>query len=279
MTMPAADRANRGNASPSRLRSVLASVGGGTIVGTHRLLIYLSLAATVLVVALRRGTWQGPVRVEFRRVLSEVAVRSLATTAATGLLVGFALVSQAVYWLAQTGTTGLVGPVIVVLLVREFVPILVGLILFGRSGTATLIELGEAQTRGWLRLFEIQGLDPLVMLILPRVLGFALGAFCVATVLLLSTLMTGYLMAYALGLVAYSIWDFIDLVLRAMQITDFIVPPIKCITIGFAVALACCATGLGRRDEADELQRLVPRGFVRSALAIFVVNGIFDLAV
>jgi len=262
-----------------RIRRVLAAVGRRTILAVHRLLVYLSLAATVIAVALRRGTWQEPVRVELRRVLNEVAVRSLPTTAATGLLVGFALVSQAVYWLAQTGTTGLIGPVIVVLMVREFVPILVGLILFGRSGTATLIELGEARTRGWLRLFELQGLDPLAMLVLPRVLGFALGAFCVATVLLLSTLLTGYLMAYTLSLVAYSIWDFTDLVLRAMTIKDFVFPPLKCITIGFAVALTCCATGLGRRDEADELQRLVPRGFVRSALAIFVVNGIFDLAV
>ena len=84
-------------------------------------------------------------------------------------------------------------------------------------------------------------------------------------------------MAHALGLVAYSVWDFTDLVLRAMKVQDFIFPPLKCITIGFVVALACCSTGLGRRDESDELQRLVPRGFVRSALAILVVNGLFDL--
>jgi phospholipid/cholesterol/gamma-HCH transport system permease protein len=226
---------------------------------------------------MRRGAWRGPVWIEFKRVLHEVAVRSLPTTVATGLLVGFALVSQAVYWLAQTGTTGLVGQVIVILLIREFVPILVGLIVFGRSGTATLIELGEAQTKGWLRLLEIQGLDPLALLVLPRAFGFALGAFCLATVLLLATLSTGYLVAHGLGLVAYSIWDFSDLVLRAMKVEDFIFPPLKCITIGFAVALACCATGLGRRDEADELQRLVPRGFVRSALAILVVNSVFDL--
>jgi phospholipid/cholesterol/gamma-HCH transport system permease protein len=270
-------RVERPTAFLPRLRRAMATLGAVTILTTHRLLLYLSLAATVLIVAMRRGTWQKPVRVEFKRILHEVAVRSLPTTVATGLLVGFALVSQAVYWLAQTGTTALVGPVIVVLLIREFVPILVGLIVFGRSGTTTLIELGEAQTRGWLRLFELQGLDPLVLLVLPRALGFALGAFCLATVLLLSTLLTGYLVAHALGLVAYSIWDFSDLVLRAMTVQDFIFPPLKCIVIGFAVALACCATGLARRDEADELQRLVPRGFVRSALAILVVNSVFDL--
>ena len=84
---------------------------------------------------------------------------------------------------------------------------------------------------------------------MPRALGFALGAFCLATVLLLTTLVTGYLVAHALGLVAYSVWDFADLVLRAMKVQDFIFPPLKCITIGFVVALACCATGLGRRDK------------------------------
>jgi phospholipid/cholesterol/gamma-HCH transport system permease protein len=269
--------AQRDPASRPWLRRTLAALGATMIGSTGRLLLFVALAATVLMVAMRRGAWHGPIWIEFKRVLHEVAVRSLPTTIATGMLIGFALVTQAVYWLEQTGTSGLVGPIIVIILIRELVPILVGLIVFGRSGTATLIELGEAQTKGWLRLFEMQGLDPLALLVLPRAFGFALGTFCLATVLLLSTLATGYFVAHELGLVAYSIWDFSDLVLRATKAGDFIFPPLKCITIGFLVALACCATGLGRRDESDELQRLVPRGFVRSALAIMVVNSLFDL--
>lgn len=258
-------------------RRWLAAIGATTILGASRLLLFMSFAMTVAFVAFRREAWRAPVSIEFNRVLREVAVRSLATTAVTGMLVGVALVTQAVYWLAQTGTTGLVGPVIVILLIRELVPILVGLIVFGRSGTATLIELGEAQPKGWLRLLEIQGLDPLALLVLPRAMAFAVGAFCLATVLLCSTLLTGYLLAYGLQLIAYSIWDFSDAVVRAMKIQDFIVPPLKCIVIGYMVALTCCSTGLGRRDESDELQRLVPRGFVRSALAILLVNTLFDL--
>ena len=156
-------------------RRVLAAFGTATISGTSRLLLFISFATTVAVVALRRETWRGPVWLEFKRVLHEVAVRSLLTTVVTGMLVAFALVTQAVYWLAQTGTTGLIGPVIVILLIRELVPILVGLIVFGRSGTATLIELGEAQPKGWLRLLEIQGLDPLALLVLPRAVAFAVG--------------------------------------------------------------------------------------------------------
>ena len=258
-------------------RRLLAAIGRITRENTANVLLFTSFGATVLLAAFRPGMWRGPAWIEFKRALHEVAVRSLATTVVTGILVGFALVSQAVYWLAVTGQTGLVGPIIVVLLVREFVPILVGLIVFGRSGTATLIELGEAQTGGWLRMFEIQGLDPLVLLVVPRAFGFALGAFCLGTILLASTLLSGYLVAHGLELIAYSIWDFSDLVLRAMRIEDFIIPPLKCVTFGFTVALACCATALGRRDETDALRRLVPRGFVRSALVILVINGLFDL--
>jgi phospholipid/cholesterol/gamma-HCH transport system permease protein len=276
-----ADRLDRLVPSRDGLRRsfdrALTATGSAVISGVSSVLLFASLAATVAVAGLRRGVWRAPVRAEFNRALRGVAVRSLGTAVATGLLVGFALVSQAVYWLAATGQSGLVGPIIVILLVREIVPVLVGLIVFGRSGTATLIELGEAQTLGWLRLFEMQGLDPLVLLVLPRVLGFAIGAFCLATVLLISTLLSGYLVAHGLGLIAYSLWDFADMVLRATTVNDFIVPPLKCMTIGALVALACCATGLGRRDETDELQRLVPRGFVRSALAILLVNGLFDL--
>jgi len=261
----------------NRIRRALGGLGAATRNGTTGLLLFISLGATVVVLACRRATWRGPVWAEFKRVLGNVAVSSLPTVIATGVLVGFALASQAVYWLKATGQTGLVGQVIVILLIREFVPILVGLVIFGRNGTAALIELGEAHTGGWLRQFEIQGLDPLAMLVVPRALAFAIGAFCMATVLLLSTLLTGYLAAHGLGLIAYSIWDFSDLVLRATTTRDFIVPPLKCIIIGFMVALACCATGLGRRDESDELQRIVPRGFVRSALVILLINGIFDL--
>jgi phospholipid/cholesterol/gamma-HCH transport system permease protein len=258
-------------------RRALGAFGGTIIAGTNRMLLFVAFGATVTVASFRREAWRGPVWAEFKRMLHEVVVRSLPTTIVTGLLLAVALVTQAVYWLAQTGATGLVGPVIVIVLVRELVPILVGLIIFGRSGAATLIELGEAQRRGWLRVLEIQGLDPLALLVLPRAVAFALGAFCLATVLLCSTLAASYLLAYNLELIAFSIWDFADLVLRSLKLDDFIFPPLKCVIIGFLVALACCATGLGRRGEADELQRLVPRGFVRSALAILLVNSLFDL--
>jgi phospholipid/cholesterol/gamma-HCH transport system permease protein len=271
--MALTDRLSR---QPVRRR--LAVVGAATLDWLRGALTFTAFAATVLLYAARGSVWRRPVRTELRRALHGVAVQSLATTIVAGVLLGFALVTQAAYWLAATGQTGLIGTIIVLVLVREISPILVGLVVFGRSGTATLIELGEARPKGWLRLMEMQGLDPVACLVVPRAVAYAVGAFCLSTVLVATTLLSGYLVAHAIGLVAYSLWDFGGNFLRAMNPMDFVLPPLKSITIGFFVGVVCCATGLGRADESDELQRVVPRGFVRAALAILLANGLFDLA-
>ena len=259
------------------LPRAVGAIGAGTIRSMDEVLLSAALAATVVVALFRPATWRSAVWAEQMRVLYDVTVGCLITTVAAGILVGLALVTQGLYWLAETGTTGLVGPVIVFLMIREFTPVLVGLILFGRSGTATLIELSEMRSSGWQRLLELQGLDSLTLLVLPRAFGFALGAFCQGTLLLVTTLTTCYFLAYDLGLITFSIWDFGSRILLAMSVDDFILPALKCIVIGFLVALACCATALGHGRGRDQLSRIVPLGFMRSAFAILMVNILIDM--
>jgi phospholipid/cholesterol/gamma-HCH transport system permease protein len=264
-------------AAPRRIGRLLAEAGAATIRRVEAMLIFVAFSATVVAAALQRESWRRPVRMALRNALHRVAVQSLSTAVGTGVLLGLALVTQVVYWLQTAGQIQLVGAIVVRLLVREIAPIVVGLIIIGRVGTGVLIDLGEARPRGWLRQLERQGIDPVALLVMPRMVGFAIGGFCLGTLLLVSTLMSGYLMGSALGLITVPISQFGQNVLRAMEVADFIVPPLKCLTIGMAVALVCCATALARTDEREEMQHLVQRGFIRSALAVLVVSGMFDL--
>jgi len=263
----------------SRFGRLLAATGAATVRRIQSLLVFAAFSATVIVAALRRESWRRPVRAVFFDSLRRVAVESAPTALGTGVLLGFALVSQVVYWLQTAGQSQLVGTIIERLLVREIAPVVVGLIIFGRVGTRLIIDLGEARPRGWLRQLERQGIDPVALLVMPRVVAHAIGAFCLSTLLLVSTLVTGYMIASALGLVTFPIWQFAQNVTRAMEVDDFIVPPAKCLVIGAMVALVCCATALARGDGRYEVQRLVQRGFVRVALAILLVSAVFDLAV
>lgn len=260
------------------LGNLLAATGGAVLRRLEALLVFAAFCATAIAAALRRESWRPPVRAAFMDALYRVAVQSAATTLGTGLLLGFVLVTQVVYWLETAGQAQLVGSIVVRLLVREIAPIVVGLIIFGRVGTGILVTLGEARPAGWLRMLERQGVDPMTLLVMPRMLAFSVGAFCLVTLLIVSTLVAGYLLASALGIVTVPIWRFGQNVLFAMDFDDFIIPLLKCMVIGMAIALVCSATALARATHTYELQRLVQRGFVRAALAILIVNGVFDLA-
>ena len=268
-----------GARAPSRAGALLAAIGAATLRRIDALLVFAAFCATVVAAALHRNSWRRPMRAAFVDALHRVAVQSASTAFGTGLLLGFLLVTQVIYWLQTAGQTELVGSIVVRLLVREIAPIVVGLIVFGRVGTRVLLDLGEARPRGWLRQLERQGVDPVTLIVMPRMVGFSIGAFCLCTILLISTLVTGYIVGSALGLITVPIWRFGQNVLFAMDFADFIVPPAKCLAIGATVPLVCAATALARADRHAELQQLVPRGFVRTALAILVINAIFDLAV
>jgi phospholipid/cholesterol/gamma-HCH transport system permease protein len=263
----------------SRFGQFLAATGANVVRRVEAVLVFTAFGATVLASALRRESWRRPVRAVLRESLHQVAVESAPTALGTGVLLGLVLVLQVVYWLETVGQSQLIGAIVERLLVREIAPVVVGLIIFGRVGTRIIIDLGDARPRGWLRQLERQGIDPLALLVMPRMIAYAIGAFCLSTLMVVSTLVTGYLVASALGLVTFPIWQFAQNVTRAMDLDDFLVPPAKCLIIGAMVALVCCATALTRATGTYEVQRLVARGFVRVALAILLVSAAFDLAV
>jgi phospholipid/cholesterol/gamma-HCH transport system permease protein len=264
---------------PSRRRFgiLLAAIGDAVLRRIEAMLVFAAFCATAAAASVRRDSWRRPVRAAFMDALYRVAVQSATTTLVTGLLLGIVLVTQVVYWLQTAGQLQLVGTIVVRLLVREIAPAVVGLIIFGRVGTGILVTLGEARPAGWLRQLERQGIDPMTLLVMPRMVAYAIGAFCLCTLLIASTLVAGYLIASALGIVTVPIWRFGQNVLFAMDFEDFIIPPAKCMVIGAAIALVCSATALTRATQTYELQRLVQRGFARAALAILVVSGLFDL--
>lgn len=276
MSLPAdALPAHRG----TQFGRLLAATGASVVRRVEAALVFAAFVATVMAAALRREAWRRPVRAVFYGSLRRVAVESAMTTIGTGIVLGFVLVAQVVYWLQTAGQSQLVGAIVVRSLVREIAPVVVGFIIFGRAGTRILIDLGEARPRGWLRQLERQGIDPIALLVMPRMTAYSIGAFCLSTILLISTLVTGYLVASVLGLVTFPIWQFGQNVMRAMDFGDFIVPPIKAVIIGALVALVCSATALARATGTWELQRLVARGFVRVAIAILLVSAVFDLMV
>ncbi len=235
------------------------------------------LGVAVIWHACRPLTWRRTVQEEFWRNGAQVMLQGLTPIVITGLLVGIGMVFQVLYWLQLVGQEGVIGKFLVLVLVREIAPILVGLIVIGRSGAVMITELGVMRAGGQAHLLDAQGLDPFLFLVVPRVVAAALGVFCLSIVFLVVALAAGLVAANTLGLASMTLVDFLDEVLTAMGPSEYALVPLKTLTIGFAVGLISCDTGLKVEGDVMEVSALLPRGFVTSLVVTLMISGVLTL--
>jgi phospholipid/cholesterol/gamma-HCH transport system permease protein len=255
------------------LRRLLAAVGRPPL----QVLRWLALAAgfsfAALAVALRPITWRRPVRAEFMRSMRQAGVQGVRPAVFTGVLIGLAMVYQALYWLQVAGQANLIGEVLVLVLVREIAPLVIGLMLIGRSGIALLLELSALRSAGQIRMLEAQGIDPIQFLVVPRVVAFAASAFCLVMVFLTTALLVGYFAGQAVGAVNLSLYQFFDNLLHAMGPREYALLLLKTLAMGFIVGVTSALAALAGAAAERYAGKLTARGFVLGVMAIFVVSG------
>lgn len=259
------------------LRRLLATVGASAIAAVRWPCFVAGMGLAVLRAAVDPLSWRRPVRDEVRRLLAGASGRTLPLALGAAVLVGLAMVFQALYWLGAAGQDTLINQVIAGVLIREVAPLVVGLLLAGRSGTITLIEVGDIRGAARFRLLAASGIDPLLLLVLPRVVAFAIAAPALVVLFLATALVSGWAMDVVVSARPLDLPSFLDDVLRAMGPNDFVLLPLKGVLIGSVVALVCCAVPLGAPSLAAVPARLVPRGFAYTLLAVLIVSGVVSI--
>jgi len=257
--------------------SVLAPIGAEARKRSSYVLQLAALFWGVMREGVWPSTWRRTLRASFRTTLTHTVGGSLGTIAVTALIVGLGLVFELFYWLRTAGQEEQIGRILVVVLFREITPLLVGIILLGRAGTAAIAELGVLTADGEVAILRAEGVDIFDYLVLPRAVAFALSGFTLGVVFVLLALIGGFVTGSFAGVVNTSIFGFLDNVLRAMTIRDLAIFPAKLLLIGLVVALSSCVTGLGAQ-EADTPSSLLPRGFTRGVTGILTVTLLLSAA-
>ncbi len=258
----------------SRWRGPLWTLGRRVLLAAAAVTDVVAVIVAILRQALRPLTWRRTVRAEFLYHSYSVGVRGIPAAVVTALVVGLAGVAQALYWLELAGQAELVGQVLVLVVIREIAPLVVAFVVIGRSGAATLVQLGRMQLQGQLGALDAMGLDPMLYILVPRVLAMALATFCLTIVFLATCMASGYVAAQLLGLTAATPAEFIGGLLGAMYPTDFAIVPFKTLLTGFAVGLVMCLTGMSTAHRGQVPERRLPVGFVAAVLATLLISVI-----
>ena len=106
----------------------------------------------------------------FRQMVA-IGVRAAPMVALTSCSIGVTLAMQAAHSLQQLGAEVYVPDLVMVSLLREMGPVLIAVIVIGRSGSAVAAELGTMKVSEEIEALEVMAINPVSYLIVPRFLA------------------------------------------------------------------------------------------------------------
>jgi phospholipid/cholesterol/gamma-HCH transport system permease protein len=192
----------------------------------------------------------------------------------TAAALGFLVIGQTVSALARVGATEYLGSTMVIVVVRELGPLLTAMLVLARVGTANVIELGTARAMGEVEALEALGIDPVHYLIVPRVIGMALGVFSLTVYLIIGALASGYLFAF-LQDVPLTPGGYFKQITEALGWLDFALLALKTMAFGFFIAVVTCYHGLAQPLRLEDVSRVAVRAVTQGVVVCVLIDALF----
>ncbi|HEX4173817.1 MAG TPA: ABC transporter permease [Acetobacteraceae bacterium] len=206
--------------------------------------------------------------------VDQAGVRSLPLVLLLGYLIGLILAFQSAVPMRRFGADIFVANLVALSLLRELGPLLAAVILAGRTGSAFAAEIGTMKVNEEVAALTTMGLDPITMLVLPRILAAMLVmpvmtlALDIAGMLGMTTVMHGF--GFPVVTIAGQVQNWVSA-------GDLYGGLFKAICFGTAVAAIGCRaglyTGVGPRSVGLSATAAVVGGIV----ATVALDGVFAL--
>lgn len=217
-----------------------------------------------------------PQRFRFGAMVKQMemaGVRALPIVLLMSFIIGAILAQQSAFQLRFFGAEIYVVDLVGILSLREISVVLTAVMIAGRSGSAITAELGSMQMREEVDALRVIGMNPIEVLVLPRVLALLvmvpLLTFCAA----LATLFGAALMVWAYVDISPQI--FIVRLRDAIDFSSLFSGLIKAPFMGLIIAVIACVEGLAVRGSAESLGRHTTASVVKAIFMVVVVDGIF----
>jgi phospholipid/cholesterol/gamma-HCH transport system permease protein len=195
---------------------------------------------------------------------------SLELISLIALLVGGLVVIQGIAQLTRVGSREVLASLLSVVIIREVGPLLTAVIVTLRSGTAIAIEMGYMTVLREIESIEMQGINPMHLLAIPRLVGVTVAVICLILFFDVLSMFGGFVVAWAL--VDVPLWTLFNDLARAVTGTDFIVGSVKAFLFGVTIALVCLYHGFKTGDAITNIPPQVSRAVVDCFLICIFFN-------
>jgi phospholipid/cholesterol/gamma-HCH transport system permease protein len=220
-----------------------------------------------------RGIFRPPGK--FRSFIKEIefiGARSFFVIGFTAMSSGMVLALQGHYTLSRFGSESMLGAAVALSLIRELGPVLTGLMVTGRAGSAMCAEIGIMRIQEQIDALECMAIDPHAYLISPKLMG-SLVAFPLLTAYCdVVGIFGGYLVG--VGLFGLHPGVFMDSVRTSVEWRDVYMGIVK--SLCFSVLMIWVCTYKGYYTGLDE-GNFGPEQVSRATTKAVVLASIFIL--
>jgi phospholipid/cholesterol/gamma-HCH transport system permease protein len=207
--------------------------------------------------------------------LERVGLRGVPIIVLISFLVGAIIAQQSIFQLRTFGTVHFVADLLGILILRELSVLLTAIMIAGRSGSSFTAELGSMKMREEVDALETMGLDPLEVLVLPRILALMIALPLLTFLSSLAGIAGGALVANVYGGVSYEV--FFSRLQNAIGLNTFLVGMIKAPFMALVIGMIACIEGFAVRGSAESLGAHTTASVVKSIFIVIVVDGLFAM--
>lgn len=205
--------------------------------------------------------------------LHQVGWQAIPIIALVTFLIGAIIAQQGIFHFRKFGAQSYVVDLVGILVLREIGVLIVAIMVAGRSGSAYTAELGSMKMREEIDALSTMGLDPVEVLILPRIIALVCALPILAFIGSMAALYGGGLVAWFYG--GMSPATFIARLHEAVSVTHFEVGLIKAPFMALMIGIVASSEGLRVKGSAESLGKQTTISVVKSIFLVIVLDGIF----
>lgn len=262
------------SASAVALLDAMENIGRATLAGVKEFGYAAALFFESLYWLFVGRRWRQPVRMDsVVREMMQIGILALPIVTVLSMTIGIMLAIQGIHTLRLFGAESRVTLGIALSITREFAPLITGILVAGRSGSALAARLGTMNINQEIDALRVMGINPVRFLVAPSLVAMVvmvpLLTFWADLVGLLGA---GIYVGIDLGM---SLGAYVDEVLNVTSVEDLTHGLGKSIIFAALITLVAVVNGASVTGGAEGVGRATTRSVVQAIAAILITDMLF----
>lgn len=207
--------------------------------------------------------------------LDHMGVRAMPIIVLMSFLIGAIIAQQGAFQLRYFGAEVFVVDLVGILQLREIGVLLTAIMIAGRSGSAITAEIGSMKMREEIDALKVIGLNPIGVLVFPRLVALTIALPLLTIVANFSALYGAAVVAWAYSGITFDV--FITRLHDAVDYSTLASGMIKAPFMALIIGIVAAVEGMKVGGSAESLGRHVTAAVVKSIFVVILVDGLFAI--